>query len=52
MMVQAGLYQKGSDALIDQAIRLFPALDAFLAEDAPEGGIDGSFRRLQLCLHI
>ncbi len=52
MMVQAGLYQKGSDALIDQAVRLFPALDTFLAEDAPEGGIDRSFQRLHQCLHL
>lgn len=52
MMVQAGLYQKGSDALIDQAIRLFPALDAFLAEDAPEGNVQGSFRRLQARLQM
>jgi flagellum-specific ATP synthase len=52
MMVQAGLYQKGSDALIDQAIRLFPALDAFLAEDAPEGNVQGSFHRLEACLQM
>lgn len=52
MMVQAGLYQKGSDALVDQAIRLFPALDAFLAEDAPEGNVQGSFRRLLACLQM
>lgn len=50
MMVQAGLYQKGSDPLVDQAIRLWPALDQFLAEDAPEGGIDASFARLTECL--
>jgi flagellum-specific ATP synthase len=49
MMVQAGLYQKGSDPTVDQAIRHWPALDAFLAEDAPEGGIDASFRRLRAC---
>jgi flagellum-specific ATP synthase len=52
MMVQAGLYQKGSDALIDQAIHLFPALDAFLAEDAPEGNVQGSFHRLEACLQM
>ncbi len=50
MMVQAGLYQKGSDPTVDLAIRLWPALDAFLAEDAPEGGIEASFRRLRACL--
>lgn len=46
MMVQAGLYARGSDAGTDQAIRLWPGLDAFLAEDAPPEGIQGSFARL------
>ena len=46
MMIQAGLYAKGSDPTIDAAIRVWPALDAFLAEDAPADGIEGSFRRL------
>nr|WP_205518677.1 FliI/YscN family ATPase [Pseudotabrizicola algicola] len=50
MMVQAGLYQRGSDPLVDQAIRLWPALDAFLAEDAPDNGVEGSFARLADCL--
>lgn len=49
MMIQAGLYAKGSDPLVDQAIKVWPALDAFLAEDGPEG-VDGSFRRLAACL--
>lgn len=46
MMIQAGLYAKGSDPLVDMAIALWPALDAFLAEDAPQAGIAGSFARL------
>ena len=46
MMIQAGLYAKGSDPLIDAAMRVWPALDAFLAEDAPREGIDGSVSRL------
>ena len=50
MMIQAGLYAPGSDALIDRAIRLFPRLDAFLAEDAPTGGPPASFARLKACL--
>ena len=50
MMVQAGLYQKGSDPAVDQAIRLWPNLDRFLAEDAPENGVEGSFARLAECL--
>jgi len=49
MMIQAGLYAKGSDPLVDAAVRVWPALDAFLAEDA-EGGIAGSFRKLSACL--
>ncbi|WP_045387730.1 FliI/YscN family ATPase [Falsirhodobacter sp. alg1] len=48
MMVQAGLYAKGSDPQIDDAIRLTPALDMFLAEKSE--GIGASFRRLEGCL--
>lgn len=51
LMIQAGLYQKGSDPVVDQAIRLWPALDGFLAEDSPPSGIAGSFERLADCLH-
>ncbi len=50
MMIQAGLYAKGSDPVVDAAIRVWPALDAFLAEDAPPDGIDGSFSRLAAAL--
>ncbi len=50
LMIQAGLYTKGSDPLIDNAIRVWPALDAFLGEDAPQDGIQGSFRRLRAAL--
>ena len=45
MMIQAGLYTAGTDPLIDAAIRVWPALDAFLAEDEPENR-DQSFARL------
>lgn len=45
MMIQAGLYTAGSDALIDAAIRVWPALDGFLAEAEPEGR-SASFARL------
>lgn len=51
LMIQAGLYIKGTDPLIDNAIRVWPALDAFLAEDAPEDGVQGSFRRLHGALN-
>lgn len=50
MMVQAGLYVPGTDAAVDRAIRLWPALDGFLAEAAPAGGPSASFTRLQACL--
>lgn len=50
MMIQAGLYAKGSDPMVDRAIKLWPALDAFLAENAPIEGVSGSFERLQAVL--
>ena len=37
LMIQTGLYAPGSDPAIDEAIRLWPGLDAFVAERAPEG---------------
>lgn len=49
LMVQAGLYAKGSDPLTDQAITAFPDLDAFIAEDEPENAQE-SFRHLRTCL--
>ncbi len=49
MMIQAGLYVVGSDPLVDRAIRVWPALDAFLAEDE-EGKTADSFARLSACL--
>jgi len=51
MMIQAGLYAKGSDPQVDLAIKVWPALDAFLAEDAPPDGVEGSFRRLAAALN-
>lgn len=52
MMVQAGLYVQGTDQTVDRAIRLWPQLDAFLAEDAPAGGPEASFSRLRACLQV
>lgn len=49
MMIQAGLYAAGSDPAVDAALRVWPALDAFLAEDEP-GSVDDSFARLAECL--
>lgn len=48
-MIQAGLYAYGSDPIVDEAVRIWPALDAFLAEDAPNG-VPESFARLAECL--
>lgn len=45
LMIRAGLYAPGSDLLVDEAIRVWPGLDAFIAEDAP-GGVAESFDRL------
>ena len=45
MMIQAGLYAAGSDPLVDAAIRVWPRLDAFLAEPAPDG-IGAGFAQL------
>jgi flagellum-specific ATP synthase len=47
LMIQAGLYAVGSDPVIDRAIRLWPTLDAFLAEEAPPGSVDAAFARLR-----
>ena len=49
MMIQAGLYAKGSDPALDLAIECFPRLDAFLAEDEWEN-TQASFRRLAASL--
>jgi flagellum-specific ATP synthase len=49
MMVQAGLYQKGTDPAVDRALRIWPLLDRLIGDDAP-GGVAQSFRQLQACL--
>lgn len=48
MMVQAGLYEPGHDPLTDRAIRLWPALDAFIAEAAPQGPAKAFHRLAQI----
>lgn len=45
LMIRAGLYAEGSDPLLDEAVRLWPRLDAFLSEPSPDG-IAESFARL------
>ncbi|MBC7146072.1 MAG: FliI/YscN family ATPase [Thioclava marina] len=49
MMIQAGLYASGSDRMVDAALKVWPELDAFIAEDAPDGTA-GSFARLAAIL--
>jgi flagellum-specific ATP synthase len=49
MMIQAGLYSKGTDTNIDEAISCWPKLDAFLAEDETHS-VTASFERLNLCM--
>ena len=49
MMIRAGLYSAGSDPLLDQAIKVWPELDAFLAETEGQD-TQNSFNRLRLIL--
>lgn len=34
-MIRAGLYAPGSDQRLDEAVRIYPALDAFFARSSP-----------------
>ncbi|SEQ70990.1 FliI/YscN family ATPase [Thalassovita taeanensis] len=49
MMIRAGLYSEGSDALLDRAVSVWPDLDAFLAQSETETSAS-SFSRLELIL--
>jgi flagellum-specific ATP synthase len=51
MMIQAGLYASGSDPVVDAAIKVWAALDGFMAEDGA-AGIAHSFKRLEACLAL
>lgn len=48
-MIRAGLYSEGSDPEVDQAVRAWQEIEAFLAAEADEG-VEGSFRRLRTIL--
>ncbi|MDE0591360.1 FliI/YscN family ATPase [Halocynthiibacter sp. C4] len=48
-MIQAGLYAKGSDPLIDEAISIWPTLDEFIGS-ADVQGIENSFEQLRNCI--
>ncbi len=45
LMIQTGLYVLGTDPVIDEAKALWPTLDAYFAEAAPDG-VAASFARL------
>ncbi|TMM52512.1 FliI/YscN family ATPase [Sulfitobacter sabulilitoris] len=49
VMIRAGLYASGSDPEVDQAIALWPELDAYLARMETQN-IDNSFNQLDLIL--
>lgn len=49
LMIQTGLYVPGSDKAIDEAIALWPGLDALFSEPAPDGP-EASFARLSAVL--
>lgn len=50
LMIQAGLYQKGTDPTVDRSMRIWPALDALIAAPSPHG-IEASFKSLRACLN-
>lgn len=49
VMIKAGLYAPGNDAVLDEAVRVWPELDAFFARDE-NANIRSSFDRLRLIL--
>jgi len=51
MIIRAGLYKHGSDARVDAALKVWPALDAFIAE-TDAGGPQKSFERLEEILKL
>lgn len=50
LMIQSGLYATGSDPAVDEAIRLFPALDAFMSEMAGPQDDHSAFSKLAAVL--
>ncbi len=51
MMVQAGLYTTGADPTTDAAVKIWPDLDAFVAERTTDG-IEQSFAQLENILSM
>ena len=50
LMIRAGLYAPGSDAKLDEAVRLYPQLDEFVTRRCP--GIVDSFAALEAALRL
>lgn len=49
VMIRAGLYSEGNDLILDQAVKIWPELDAYFGKADPDG-IKNSFSRLLLLL--
>ncbi|WP_424985469.1 FliI/YscN family ATPase [Microbulbifer sp. S227A] len=49
VMIKAGLYSEGTDPVLDQAVKVWPELDAFFARPEPDE-VRNSFDRLTLIL--
>ncbi len=49
VMIRAGLYSEGNDLILDQAVKIWPELDAFFGKSDSEG-IKSSFKRLMVLL--
>jgi len=49
LMIRAGLYNAGSDRVLDAAVEAWPKLDAFLGQSEPMDPVE-SFRALARCL--
>ncbi|WP_134681250.1 FliI/YscN family ATPase [Paracoccus ravus] len=48
LMIRAGLYAQGTDARLDEAVRIYPALDAFFTRKS--GSVPESFQMLSSAL--
>jgi flagellar motor protein MotB len=48
-MIQAGFYSPGQDPALDEAVKLYPDLDAFIGQ-IETGSIQDSFQKLRLLL--
>ena len=52
-LIRLGAYRKGSDALVDEAILLYPEIEAFLSQNKDDStSIDEGFQKLAALLEI